>query len=461
VTKAHPGSPAGRGNPTPPKETTRGPRLTRAGALFIALAVLAAACAPPAERPRPLNVLLVTLDTLRNDHCSLSGYARETTPALDELARGGTRFALAYAPTATTGPSHATLFTSRFPITHGVVKNGMALGPDFLTLAETLQGAGYRTAAVVSSFVLDAKFGFDQGFESYDDSFDPRFVTIKRTEFDGHSVDGAFDQRGNETTRKATAELARLAEAGAPFFLFVHYFDPHAPWVPPPEWPARLGPAPPGPPADPALIDAYDGEIAFTDSELGKLLAAIVASGLAADTLVVVTADHGEGLMQHGHMNHGVNIYEEAVRVPLVFHLPGRIEAGHVVHEPVELLDVAPTILALAGVTPREAPDGRSLAGPLTEGGRLDAEHPVFLHRRYYDPTTMDGRPVAGEKFGVRVGPWKYIEGPDEGTRELYNLADDPGETTNVAGRHPDLAEKAATYMKAAHRPSWEPKWNF
>jgi arylsulfatase A-like enzyme len=402
-------------------------------ATLIALAAVALAGACHREQEtRAMNVLLVTVDTLRDDHCSVSGYARETTPALEALAEQGTRVELAYAPTATTGPTHASLFTSLYPVAHGVVKNGLPLAAEHQTLAEALSGAGYRTAAVVSSFVLDAKFGYGQGFEVYEDDFDPAAATISRSQFQGVPVDSAFDQPANRTTETAVRLLARLSEGEQPFLLFVHYFDPHAPYVPPEPFASRYTAEPSSDTRLAAAISAYDGEIAFADREVGKLLEFLKTSGLDRDTLVVVTADHGEGLMQHGHMNHGVQIYEEAVRVPLLFRLPGRIEAERTLGGPVELVDVMPTVLDLAGVEPPEGQQGRSLAGALEEGVPLDPGRAVFLHRRHYEPGQIGNIPVAGEKFGVRAGPWKYIEGEDEGTRELFNLKNDPGERVNL-----------------------------
>ena len=412
------------------------------------------ACSSSGSRARGgMNVLLVTIDTLRADHCSAYGYGRKTTPTLEELARQGTRMGVAYAPTATTGPSHASLMTSLYPITHGVVKNGMVLDSGFETLAEVLQAQGYRTAAVVSSFVLDVKFGYGQGFETYDDDFDAQSATIERPEFDGQEVEGGFDQTGDRTTEKASHLLARLAAGGEPFFLWVHYFDPHAPYAPPPEFASRFPADDPGDELSRAK-SGYDGDIAFADHELGRLLAALDESDPLKSTLVVVVGDHGEGLMQHGHMHHGVQIYEEAVRVPLLFRLPERI-APRTLEPPVELVDVMPTILELARLEHPRPLQGRSLAAALTEGAPLDRERAVYLHRRHYDPGEIGGIPVAGEKFGIRRGSWKYIEGEQEGTRELFNLVDDPGERTNLVASETAVATELSASLaawRAAHR---------
>ena len=397
-------------------------------------------------RPAP-SVLLITIDTLRADHCSVQGYPRATTPELERFARDGTRIELAYAPTATTAPTHATIFTSLYPLAHGVRKNGMTLGAEHTTLAERLAAAGYQTAAVVSSFVLDPKFGFDQGFDRYDARFEGDTSSVRAPRWQDHEVD-AFDQPANATTDKALAWLGRQREPGRPFFLFVHYFDPHHPYVPPEPLASRF--VSPGAVSElEATTAAYDGEIAFADREIGRLLAGLEPLGLAADTLVVITGDHGEGLMQHGHMTHGVQIYEEAVRVPLLIRLQGRVGAGLVLGGPVELVDLVPTVLDLLELPQDAGLQGQSLAAALAGRAALDPERPVFLHRRHYEPGQVGGMPVAGEKFGIRVGPWKYIDGPEEGTRELFNLIDDPGERVNLFD--PSRAELIDLATRLAH----------
>jgi arylsulfatase A-like enzyme len=418
----------------------------------VSVIALTASC----HRPPPINVLLISIDTLRDDHCSSSGYDRPTTPHLEELSRQGARMAVAYSPTSTTGPTHSSIFTSLYPITHGVVKNGLSLGQSFVTLAEVLRDRGYSTAGVVSSFVLDAKFGYDQGFDFYEDNLDVESASLQRTKFEGHDVHGGFDQRADVTTEKALELLKRLSEGAEPFFMFVHYFDPHNPFDPPEAWAARFRSAEDTEDSITESIDAYDAEIAFADDRMGALLDLLRDRGLERDTLVVATADHGEGLMDHGHMHHGVHIYEEAVRVPLVFRLPDRIEAGRTFHEPVELTDLYPTILDLVGAGTFDGLHGRSLAATLLEDAPLDPERPVHLHRRHYATRQIADITVAGQKFGVRVGSWKYIEGGLGGTRELFNLDSDPGERENVIESHPDVAEdlrsRIAEWMMAYGR---------
>ena len=192
-----------------PSRLTSLTRLARL-AFVTTLIGLVAGCSPePHDGP---NVLLVSIDTLRDDHCSVSGYALPTTPGLERLAAQGARIELAYAPTATTGPSHASILTSLYPIAHGVVKNGVKLDDWVETLAERLGAAGYATAGIVSSFVLDAKFGYAQGFDTYDDDFDPESATIDRTVFRGEPIEGSFDQIASRTTDKAARTLRNLGD---------------------------------------------------------------------------------------------------------------------------------------------------------------------------------------------------------------------------------------------------------
>jgi arylsulfatase A-like enzyme len=415
-------------------------------ALALALLGLGLGCSRASGPP---NLILVSLDTTRRDHTSVYGYERATTPNLEKLAAGGVRFAMAYAPSATTGPSHATLFTGLHPITHRVVKNGRVLTPPHETLAERLRAHGWATAGVVSSYVLDARFGYAQGFDVWDDDFDPASATVRNEKWEGAPVE-VFDRRADATTAHAVAWLDGRSErtagpprdASRPFFLFVHYFDPHAPYVPPAEL-ARAFPPADGPGAGlPALRARYDAEIAFADQQLGVLLDALDARGLAEDTIVAVTADHGEGLMQHGLLMHGAQIYEEQVRVPLVLRWPARLPAGRVVEGAVALIDLPPTLLELAGVPAGDggAMQGRSLV-PLLEGRAApDPAEPIFLFRQHYERGFDSGVPVAGEQYGVRIGDFKLIVGPDEGTRQLFDVARDPRERRNLAAEQPERA---------------------
>jgi arylsulfatase A-like enzyme len=403
------------------RERARGPRV---GALaLLALCACSRAPAPPARQAPsvPPHILLVTIDTLRADRCSGYGYPQPTTPRLDALARQGVRVADAYAPMATTGPSHASMFTGLHPRAHGVVKNGYLLAPERRTLAEALRAAGYATAAVVSSFAVDAKFGLAQGFEVYDDDFPAEGASVKQRRWEGLAVAGGFDRRADAVGARAISWLARERPRGRRFFLWVHYFDPHAPYDPPEPHKSRFR-------------AAYDGEVAFADAELGRLLDALDDAGLRESTLVVVTGDHGEGLGDHGHQEHGLNIYEEAVKVPLAFRWPGRLPAGSIVPGPVSLVDLEPTLLQLALGAPAGGA-GRSLAPLLAQRAAPDPERPIFMERRFYDPDSQKALRIKGEKLAVRRGAFKYLEAPEEGTQELYDLSADPGELENLAAQ--------------------------
>jgi len=419
-------------------------------ATLVALACATLVALACARESGPPNVLLISLDTTRRDHTSVYGYERDTTPNLAKFAAEGVRFALAYAPSATTGPTHATLFTSLHPITHRVVKNGRVLTPPHVTLAERLRAGGWLTAGVVSSYVLDARFGYAQGFDHWDDDFDPASATVRNEAWEGAEVE-VFDRTAAATTARTVDWLDGPRDAGRPFFLFVHYFDPHAPWVPPAELAHAFPPAEAAGGGLRVLVARYDAEIAFADAQVGALLAALEERGLAENTLVAITSDHGEGLMQHGHLLHGAQIFEEQVRVPLLLRWPRRLPAGRVIEGPVSLIDLAPTLLELVGLGPEPGVPvhGRSLV-PVLEGREaVDPEAPIFLFRQHYERGTDSGTPVAGEQYGVRAGDWKLIFGPEEGTRLLFDVARDPRERRDLAAEQPERAEELLRLIAA------------
>ena len=399
----------------------------------------------------PPSVLLITIDTARVDHLSVYGYARDTTPVLRDFATQGVRFDTAYAPSATTAPTHASLFTSLYPPTHRVLMNGNRLEDRHETLAEILGAAGWVSGAVVSSYVLDPKFNYGQGFENWDADFSQAMVPDGVTAWEGERIEEKFYGRADDTTRRAIAQLEEYAGGDSPFFLFVHYYDPHDPYQPPPEFAMRL------PPRSVAAMDQtlarYDAELAFTDAEIGRLLEALDDLGLSHNTIVVVVGDHGEGLMTHGHMNHGVQIYEEAVRVPLLIRWPSGIPGGQVVAEATEIVDLAPTLIELTGASAvPDSFDGKSLAPRLRgEEGPLK-DRPVWLYRRPYPGSMVSRTWAKGEQFGVREGRWKYIVGPDEGTEQLFDLYQDPGEEINVRDQHPGIVRELSGKLEAWRR---------
>jgi choline-sulfatase len=398
------------------------------------------------------NVVLITIDTLRADHCSCYGYRRATTPEIDKLAGEGYLVERAYTPMPTTGPAHAALFTSQYPRTHGVVKNGQILRDDRVSLAEILRGHGYRTAAFVSSFVLNHQFGYAQGFTTYDDDFsgaDSSLAAMKMWE--GHPIRNGFDRRANETTDKVIDWLRQNGRQ-RPFFLWVHYFDPHYPYAPPESARRSWGIAEDGSPLRRALA-AYDAEIAFTDREVGRLVQHLDDEVPPESTLLVITADHGEGFL-HGYAGHGAILYEETVHIPLLFCWRGRIPPGQMHEGFMSLIDIAPTVLGLLKVEhERVAMQGRDFSCIFRATADSRIRNQIFLQRRHYKhgqaPTyDIDGiplgkpRPVNGPMFGIRSGRWKYIEAQREGLSELFDVEADTLETRNLADEHPETARK-------------------
>jgi len=428
----------------------------RLGAL-LALAALAllASCG---EKPAP-NVLLVVVDTLRADHTSVYGYERDTTPRLRDVALQGSVFEQAYAPVGLTGPTHASLFTSLHPLSHGVVRNGQSLGSEYVTLAEYLQVRGYQTAAVVSSFVLARKFGLAQGFGFYDDEFLPSEATVELAEWEGHAVREGFDRRADHTRRRAVEWLRERRDPERPFFLFVHFFDPHSPYEPPARNAGRFDGAEDEVERE---VAAYDAEIAFTDAAIAELLDALDELGLADDTLLVVTADHGEGLMQRGYMLHGLSVHEEELRVPLIVRWPAALPAGQRVPEPVSIQDLVPSIAELVAIARAGGvSEGRSFAAALRGESSLDPERPLYLFRRDFGSDAVSpevvaetgreqaGVSVAGPQYGLRAGSWKYVLAPREAAPALFDLESDPLELENLARREPETAERLRQQLDA------------
>lgn len=346
------------------------------------------------------NVLLVTMDTTRADHIGCYGSDRVRTPIIDGLADRGVLFENAYTPAVMTLPSHTSIMSGQIPPAHGVRMNGSALvRPEVETLAEILRAAGYRTGAVVSAVVLDSMFGLDQGFEFYDDNL---------PESGPHDV--FFAQRPAGAVTDAALSWLKGARAGRWFF-WAHYFDPHTPFKPPSPFREQYG------------SKGYEGEIAYMDSEIGRLLSGIEELGAADRTIVIVVGDHGEGLRDHGEMSHGVFIYDETSRVPMIAVVPGFVEGPRRVPGIVRTVDVMPTILDLLRLPARPAVAGVSL-WPLMSGASEELGLEAYIESSA--SALMYGwSPLAA----LRAGPWKYIHAP---TPELYNLESDPGERTNL-----------------------------
>jgi arylsulfatase A-like enzyme/Flp pilus assembly protein TadD len=362
--------------------------------------LLATGCTDtPPRDAAPRDVLLVTLDTARADRFSYAGASPVSTPHTDALAREGSAFLQAVAPSPITLVSHASLMTGNDPPRHGVRNNGtFRLADEALTLAEALEAEGFLTAAFIGSAVLDARYGLDQGFETYDDA-------IPRTSvFDF----GYARRRGGDV---ADAVLEWLEPQGGPTFVWVHLFDPHAPYDPPePERSSGLHP--------------YDATIAYTDRVLGSLLDGYRRLGRYERALVVVTADHGESLGEHDEDTHGVFIYDATIRIPLIIRAPGR-PGGQRIERQARLTDVFPTVLSLVGADPPPEIDGVSLV-PLLDGQEAREQPREAYLESYFPYHTRGWAPLRA----VRTDGLKLIVGA--GT-ELYDLRSDPDERSNLA----------------------------
>jgi arylsulfatase A-like enzyme/Tfp pilus assembly protein PilF len=354
---------------------------------------------------RPKNVLLITMDTTRADYLGCFGRTSAQTPNIDRLAREGTVFTRCTTCSPLTLPSHSSIMTGVYPYVHGARQNGIGhLASSNVTLAEVLKKAGFATQAAVGAFVLNAQFGIDQGFEVYHD-VKPAVAGNPLT----------AQRKGDEVCDDALKLLQALA-GGPRFFLWVHFYDPHHPYESP-----RVN--------DIDSPAAYADEIAFMDTQIGRLLDKLRALGRERDTLVVLVADHGEGLGEHDELMHGYLLYETTVHAPLIFRCPGIIPAAKSVGAQVRTIDLAPTILNLTGSPASDRAQGVSLA-TLLSGQEQD------LHLTAYSEA-FDAQIEYGlsQLRSLSAGPWKYILAPNA---ELYDLGADPGETANL------LAEQTA-----------------
>jgi choline-sulfatase len=353
----------------------------------------------PEKASRP-GVFLITIDTLRADHVHCYGYDRIRTPALDLLAKQGIRFTQAFTPSPITNSSHTSILTGLLPSSHGVSDFGVPLSATHPTLAELLAKRGYRTAAFIGAVILDSKSlapGLDRGFEFYDNF--PEHTTTK-------SRWGRLERRGMEVEQHAESWLN--AHPTGSHFVWVHFYDPHDPYEPPPPY------------SDIYKDRLYDGEIAYADSALGHFLAYLKKQGWYDGALIVVVGDHGEGLGEHHEDTHGIFLYDSTMHVPLLVKLPNNREAGKEVEAQVRTTDIMPTILDLLGLPIPENLDGASLR-PFFAGTELT-------------PRTAFGQTDYPLRFGwaplrsVRDEGFKFIEAPKP---ELYDLHSDPGELRN------------------------------
>jgi arylsulfatase A-like enzyme/cytochrome c-type biogenesis protein CcmH/NrfG len=355
------------------------------------------------------NVVLISIDTCRADHLSSYGFKRNTTPHIDAVARDGVLFQDALTPVPLTTPAHSSVFTGTYPPTHGVrLNNGVRLADSNVTLAEVLREAGFKTAGFVSGFPLDPQFGLDQGFDTYD---------AKYTKTSARSTTHS-ERSAEEVSRPALAWLDHHKDER--FFLFLHYFDAHAPYEPPEPYRSSY--------AD----DPYSGEIAYLDGWIGQVMDRLRALGRYDDTLIVIMGDHGEGLGDHGEAAHGFLVYQATEHVPLFIHAPHGV-TGRRIEGRVSLVDLMPTILDLAGLTIPDRVQGTSLRRALQGEPVQAVAAPLYCES--LQPTQFDCSALQG----IVSGPWKYIRAPRQ---ELYDLARDPAEANNLIAKEQPTAQR-------------------
>jgi len=392
--------------------------------VLMVLTALQAAAQTPAKPA--LNVVLITIDTLRADHVGCYGYKQIKTPNIDGLAADGARFDRAFAVVPVTLPSHTTMLTGTYPMLSGMHDfSGNKLSPLQPTLASVLKQAAYQTGAVIGAAVLDSRFGLNQGFDFYYDHFD--FSRLDEANLD------EMERPGNVVADVALDWLAKNSQNK--FFLWMHLYDPHFPYRPPEPYSREYAAQP------------YDGEIAFADEQVGRLLRFLKEKGIYQNTIIVLCGDHGEGLGEHGEKTHGFFIYNATMHVPLIIRLPENA-AARTIADPVSLVDLMPTVLGAVGLEVPSQVQGRSLLPQLRDARDRDDLHGNDLH---HDDQTGRDRVLYGETYLPRLHfnwselrasentKYHFIDAPRP---ELYDLAKDPGEVHNLFAEKKAVSEE-------------------
>lgn len=386
--------------------------LSHAAVLLFCAAITCLAQAPghraTGKTDRRPDVFLITIDTLRADHLQCYGYKRIETPGLNSVADDGVLFTSAFTPIPLTTPSHASIFTGDLPGTHGVLDFGMPLSRSHVTMAQLLKNAGYKTAAFIASVMLDSnRFapGLNRGFDVYNN--------FPRSDKNQHRQ--SLERPAGIVVSQVEGWLD-MHPAG-PRFVWMHLYDPHEPYLPPPPY-ARLYRG--------AL---YDGEIAYADSAVRQLLTRLKRRGLYDPALIIIVGDHGESLGEHAEKTHGIFLYDATVHVPLILKLPGQEHAGTVVKRQVRTIDILPTVLDLVSIRGHDRFDGESLRRSILT--KEIGERPVFGETDY--PVHFGWAPIRS----IRKNGFKFIEAPRP---ELFNVAADPNELDNIYEVRPATA---------------------
>lgn len=408
------------------------------GFLIIAVVLIAAGFITLTVTRDKINLVLISIDTLRPDHLGCYGYDRDTSPNMDSIAREGAIFKTVISQSSWTLPAHATLLTSTYPSVHGVTRDDKALDPKLVTLAELLRENGYMTAAFTGGGYMHKRFGFSQGFEVYMDSY-----------VDARGSYSPFLDVHWSSFRSVLLNWLN-ANHDEPFFLFIHSYDVHKPYDPPAEYVRRFYPSCRGEiitflahdmvvikgvenpvvkiPVDSLssgeidhIVAHYDAEIRLVDEEVGILLEALERYGIKDETMIVITSDHGEQFLEHGGLGHRNTLFEEELRVPLLIRFPPFIKQGTVIEAPVAIVDIMPTLLELMRLR-RGDFDGESIL-PLLKGQH---RQPLIISE-YQE----------GGLASIRDGRYKLIVSQADRLLHLYDIIDDPGELADIAANQP------------------------
>jgi arylsulfatase A-like enzyme/Flp pilus assembly protein TadD len=391
--------------------------------LFGALrSVAAAQKTPPRPAPRP-NLLLVTIDTLRPDHLRCYGYEQIQTPRIDSLAADGIRFEQAYTPVPITLPSHTVMLTGTYPMMSGMHDfSGNNLNPEQATLATVLRARGYDTGAVIAAAVLDRRFGLNHGFDFYYDHFNFSRLAESNLDF--------MERPANEVIDQALKWLAKPRTR--PFFLWVHLYDPHHPY------------SPPAPFNQTYKANLYDGEIAFADTQLGRLLGYLKQRGVYDRTVIALSGDHGEGLGEHGEKTHGFFIYNSTLHVPLIIKPSADLKfSNHLVKKDVSLVDLMPTLLGVLRAPIPANVQGKNLAALVLRGTEMETSplySETYLPRIHFNWS---------ELRGFSAGNYHFIDAPKP---ELFDGIKDPGETHNLYADKDAVGSEMRSQLTASVR---------
>jgi arylsulfatase A-like enzyme len=431
--------------------------------------------APPPTTDKP-NILLITIDTLRADHLGCYGNASIHTPTIDSLAAGGIKFQRATSQVPLTLPSHTSILTSTYPPIHGVRDNARySFGNSIPTLAEVLKESGYLTSAFISAFVLDSRFGLDEGFDVYDDniqnqayfyffSASPPFALAGGLKLLGLSPPYKPERKADQTTGAVIEWIEKNRESR--FFMWVHYFDPHGPLNPPAPYDTLyLSPG-----TDPhrfrddiedlisllgkvdsrelsdeeieGIKSLYKGEVTFTDHHIGNLMKSIRELGIGDRTLVVLTSDHGQSLSEHHYIGHSMELYQEIMHIPLIINYPGQLQQGLVVEELVQSIDIMPTILSSLEIEVPVSCSGSNLLRLVEPSARNrdDSNQWAYIE-------TLFPKPARNKLVGLSSEDYKYIRALEGEREELYHVKTDPKEMDNLASADTQRSEQMRNHI--------------